>query len=172
MTQVTGGSVTSEEVLQWMGEVFSPKTGSGGSQVSSLFLFSFSFFFFFFFFFLLFFSIKTKGSRAQDAYGTTEFPGISIDGEIVPSVQLRLEDVPGRYTAADKPYPRGQILVRHKMGKEFVSGYFQCPDDTKDSFTEDGWLFFDFFFFFNILLSYYFSYFFFYFVNILSLFVF
>ena len=91
-----------------------------------------------------------KGSRAQDAYGTTEFPGISIDGEIVPSVQIRLEDVPGRYLADDKPYPRGQILVRHKMGKEFLSGYFLCPDEMKESFTEDGWFDFSFYLFNNV----------------------
>ena len=65
-TPVTGGAHTSELVLNWMKEVFAPKTTSGEEQ----------------------------GSRVQNAYGSTEFTGISVNGEISQNIELKLIDVP------------------------------------------------------------------------------
>ncbi len=80
-----------------------------------------------------------KASRVQNAYGTTEFPGISVNGVIADGVEIKLEDVPGMYTHRDTPYPRGQILVRHKTGSSYLSGYYKDPQATAESFTSDGW---------------------------------
>ena len=65
-TPVTGGSHTSETVIEWMKEIFSPKTSSGEGQ----------------------------GTRVQNAYGATEFTGISVNGEINENIELILIDVP------------------------------------------------------------------------------
>ena len=65
-TPVTGGAHTSKFVLNWMKEVFAPKTTSGEEQ----------------------------GSRVQNAYGSTEFTGIAVNGEISQNIELKLIDVP------------------------------------------------------------------------------
>ena len=86
-TPITGGSYTSPRVISWMKEVFSPLATSG----------------------------ETQGSRVQDSYGTSEFPGISCNGEINESIHLKLIDVPELgYVSTDTPHPRGEIVVRYK----------------------------------------------------------
>ena len=40
------------------------------------------------------------------------------------------------YLTTDKPYPRGELLVR---GKSTFKEYYKNPDETKKAFTEDGW---------------------------------
>jgi long-subunit acyl-CoA synthetase (AMP-forming) len=52
-------------------------------------------------------------AQVINAYGTTEVPEIASNGTINPSVEFRLVDAPEvEYTAADKPYPPGEIGVR------------------------------------------------------------
>ncbi|KAI7283964.1 acetyl-CoA synthetase-like protein [Hortaea werneckii] len=48
-----------------------------------------------------------------------------------------LEDVADmEYTSQDKPYPRGELLVR---GPTVFKEYYKNTEDTAKSFTEDGW---------------------------------
>ncbi|KAI9226754.1 MAG: hypothetical protein DHS80DRAFT_18236 [Piptocephalis tieghemiana] len=58
-------------------------------------------------------------------------------GTPVPCNEVKLVDCPDAgYTSADKPYPRGEIWIR---GTSVTQGYYQMEQETKDSFTEDGW---------------------------------
>ncbi len=67
----------------------------------------------------------------KNAYGATEFPGIAVNGEINDAVDLELVDVPDMgYRASDKPYPRGEIRVRHKGGIKPLSGYWNNDEET------------------------------------------
>lgn len=105
---VTGGAHTSPEVIKFMGELLMDKTSSGEEQ----------------------------SSRVKDSYGSTEFPGISCNGEINAEVDLELVDVAG-YTTKDKPHPRGEIRVRHKEGL-MATAYWNRPDASAEVF-KDGW---------------------------------
>jgi long-subunit acyl-CoA synthetase (AMP-forming) len=59
-----------------------------------------------------------------DAYGTTEVPGISNNGRLGPTVELKLVDAPEQgYLHTDKPFPRGEIVVRRR-GSEMVTKYW------------------------------------------------
>lgn len=54
----------------------------------------------------------------------------------MPDVECRLEDIPEMgYTQNDKPFPRGEIVVRTKT---LASGYYKDPEATQESF-QDGW---------------------------------
>jgi long-subunit acyl-CoA synthetase (AMP-forming) len=63
---VTGGGHTSEEVLQWMVQVFMPPTAT----------------------------LKEQSSRVKNAYGLSEFPGISVNGIVNGLIELELVPVP------------------------------------------------------------------------------
>ena len=63
---VTGGGHTSEEVLQWMVQVFMPPTAT----------------------------LKEQSSRVKNAYGLSEFPGISVNGIVSSLIELELVPVP------------------------------------------------------------------------------
>jgi long-subunit acyl-CoA synthetase (AMP-forming) len=63
---VTGGGHTSEEVLRWMVEVFMPPTAT----------------------------LKEQSSRVKNAYGLSEFPGISVNGVVNTTIELELVPVP------------------------------------------------------------------------------
>ena len=56
------------------------------------------------------------------------------DGEITAGVEIKLEDYMD-YKTTDKPYPRGEILVRSKTG---AHGYLNRPDLTAKSWSKDG----------------------------------
>jgi long-chain acyl-CoA synthetase len=57
-------------------------------------------------------------------------------GPIGTTCEVRLKDVPSlNYLTTDKPWPRGELLVR---GNQIFDGYYKRPDLTKDSFDEDG----------------------------------
>ncbi|KAJ3093634.1 Long chain acyl-CoA synthetase 7 peroxisomal, partial [Physocladia obscura] len=52
--------------------------------------------------------------------------------------EIKLASVPEmRYTAADKPFPRGEILLR---GANVFGGYLKDEKKTRETLTSDGWL--------------------------------
>ena len=77
-----------------------------------------------------------------EGYGSTEqgSGGTTWANRIVRSyvIDYKLRDVPelGYYTT-DKPYPRGELLVKTYMQ---FQGYFKRPDATASVFDEDGFL--------------------------------
>lgn len=82
------------------------------------------------------------------AYGMTESAGVATSqitgdydvghvGPPMPSVELCLESVPELdYRVSDKPYPRGEVLLR---GPSIFSGYFQNDEENKKTLEADGW---------------------------------
>ena len=87
-------------------------------------------------------SCMSDGNEAgvHDSYGSTEFPGISRNGEISGEVELRLEPVKlaGKtvYSPDDNPCPRGEIVVRRKDGLR--TQYWRRPELDADVW-RDGW---------------------------------
>jgi fatty acid CoA ligase FadD9 len=77
-----------------------------------------------------------------DGFGSTEVGGggITFDNRIVPHSVLdyKLVDVPelGYYTS-DKPFPRGELLVKTKT---MIKGYYKRPDATAAIYDPDGFL--------------------------------
>jgi fatty acid CoA ligase FadD9 len=74
-----------------------------------------------------------------DLYGLTEVVPVTRDGIIVrPSViDYKLIDVPELgYFATDKPYPRGELLVKSENS---TPGYYKRPEVTAEAFDEDGY---------------------------------
>eukprot|EP01118_Nematostelium_gracile_P002797 TRINITY_DN13119_c0_g1_i1.p1 TRINITY_DN13119_c0_g1~~TRINITY_DN13119_c0_g1_i1.p1 ORF type:complete len:231 (+),score=37.10 TRINITY_DN13119_c0_g1_i1:125-817(+) len=69
-----------------------------------------------------------------NGYGSTEVGGISRDGVLDPNVHFKLEDIPDlEYFNSDKPFPRGEILVKTP---HMISGYFGDQNKTKESFID------------------------------------
>ena len=53
-------------------------------------------------------------------------------------VELKLQSAPDlNYYVTDKPYPRGEVLIR---GPSIFEGYFRNKELTDSSKTVDGWL--------------------------------
>jgi len=76
-----------------------------------------------------------------DGYGSTETGGsVTLRDRILrpPVIEYKLRDVPelGYYTT-DKPYPRGELCVKTKLGSP---GYFKRPDATAGMFDEEGFI--------------------------------
>jgi fatty acid CoA ligase FadD9 len=74
-----------------------------------------------------------------DGYGLTEVGMVSKDGLITrPTViDYKLVDVPELgYFRTDKPYPRGELLVKSLTA---TPGYFKRPDVTAAAFDPDGY---------------------------------
>jgi fatty acid CoA ligase FadD9 len=74
-----------------------------------------------------------------DLYGLTEVVPVTRDGIIVrPSViDYKLIDVPELgYFTTDKPYPRGELLVKSENS---TPGYYKRPEVTAEAFDEDGY---------------------------------
>lgn len=81
-------------------------------------------------------------------YGLTETYAIALAqqegdlsvgncGAVAPSSELCLIDVPDmEYLSTDKPHPRGELLIR---GPTVFKEYWKNDEETKKSFTEDGW---------------------------------
>ena len=72
-------------------------------------------------------------------YAATECGGITNSrndeyGVIKPGIEVRLEDW-GQYKTTDKPYPRGEILVKTNLR---ASGYLNRPDLTAKAWDKDG----------------------------------
>lgn len=88
------------------------------------------------------------GVRIMQGYGMTETYAVSLGqldgdlsagncGALAPTQEACLMSVPDMdYTVEDKPYPRGELLVR---GNSTFQGYYKNEEETKKSFTEDGW---------------------------------
>jgi fatty acid CoA ligase FadD9 len=74
-----------------------------------------------------------------NGYGATEIMGVTMNNKVMrpPIIDWKLADVPELgYFRTDKPYPRGELLVKsHTM----MQGYYKKPDITKSVFDEDGY---------------------------------
>jgi long-chain acyl-CoA synthetase len=65
-----------------------------------------------------------------------EVGGIAGSKAIFRDVEHRIEDVPEMgYTSQDKPYPRGELVVK---AKGMALGYFKNEEETQKAF-KDGW---------------------------------
>jgi len=94
-----------------------------------------------------FFQIVT-GARVMQGYGMTETYALGLSqlegdlstgscGAVSACSELCLLSVPDMdYTVDDKPHPRGELLIR---GNNVFAEYYKNPEETKKSFTEDGW---------------------------------
>ncbi|MBV8790104.1 MAG: thioester reductase domain-containing protein, partial [Mycobacterium sp.] len=74
-----------------------------------------------------------------DGYGLTELLMVTKDGVISrpPVIDYKLVDVPELgYFLTDKPYPRGELLVKSATA---FSGYYNRPDVTANAFDPDGY---------------------------------
>ena len=74
-----------------------------------------------------------------DGYGSTEAGMVLFDGEVQrpPVIDYKLVDVPDLgYFATDRPYPRGELLLRTE---NMFPGYYKRPEVTAGVFDEDGY---------------------------------
>jgi fatty acid CoA ligase FadD9 len=74
-----------------------------------------------------------------DGYGLTEVGMVTKDGLMTrpPVIDYKLVDVPELgYFLTDKPYPRGELLVKSETA---TPGYFKRPDVTAKAFDPDGY---------------------------------
>jgi fatty acid CoA ligase FadD9 len=74
-----------------------------------------------------------------DGYGSTEAGMVLLDGEVQrpPVVDYKLADVPDLgYFATDRPYPRGELLLKTA---NMFPGYYKRPETTADVFDADGY---------------------------------
>ena len=74
--------------------------------------------------------------RIHESYGITECGSVAFDYNLE-EIKYRLESVPEMgYTIDDKPYPRGEIVVKTS---QMFSGYINNDEETRASLTEDGY---------------------------------
>jgi fatty acid CoA ligase FadD9 len=74
-----------------------------------------------------------------DGYGSTEAGMVSFDGEVQcpPVIDYKLVDVPDLgYFATDRPYPRGELLLKTE---NMFPGYYKRHEVTADVFDADGY---------------------------------
>jgi fatty acid CoA ligase FadD9 len=74
----------------------------------------------------------------RDGYGSTEAGIVWLDGTVQspPVIDYKLVDVPDLgYFATDKPYPRGELLLKTES---MFPGYYKRPEITADVFDADG----------------------------------
>ncbi|KAG8421591.1 medium-chain fatty acid-CoA ligase faa2 [Metarhizium acridum] len=88
------------------------------------------------------------GVRLAQAYGMTETAGavtVPLAGDFdtghvgppSPVAEICLESIPElQYSVDDKPYPRGEILVR---GPILFKGYYKNEEENKKTIEADGW---------------------------------
>ncbi|KAJ1556047.1 long-chain fatty acid-CoA ligase [Cladochytrium tenue] len=68
---------------------------------------------------------------------TEMFARLGIVGPPVPSLEIKLVDIPGmNYSTTNKPRPQGEVYIR---GPSVMRGYFGRPDLTAENITPDGW---------------------------------
>ena len=76
--------------------------------------------------------------RAIDSYGSTEFPGISSNGEVSSEIEIKLRRLDTAEPLAHAKHAHtGEILVRRKDGKK--TGYYKNDRLTQECWDEDGW---------------------------------
>src|SRR5271168_1948701 len=74
-----------------------------------------------------------------DGYGSTEAGMVLFDGEVQcpPVIDYKLVDVPDLgYFATDRPYPRGELLLKTE---NMFPGYYKRPEVTADVFDANGY---------------------------------
>jgi fatty acid CoA ligase FadD9 len=74
-----------------------------------------------------------------DGYGSTEAGMVLLDGEVQrpPVIDYKLVDVPDLgYFATDRPYPRGELLLKTE---NTFPGYYKRPEVTADVFDVQGY---------------------------------
>ena len=88
------------------------------------------------------------GTHFFQGYGLTESYACSLVqlkgdlspgncGPPAPCAEACVADLPDmEYMSTDKPYPRGELLLR---GPSMFKEYYRNEEETKNSFTEDGW---------------------------------
>lgn len=88
------------------------------------------------------------GNEFIQGYGLTETYAIALAqvegdmsagncGAVSPVSELCLMDVPDmEYLSTDKPFPRGELLIR---GPSVFKEYYKNPKETQDAILEDGW---------------------------------
>ena len=105
-----GGATPIPEVQLWLKKIFSHVTiteNYGATETGNI----------------------TSSGRASYSASSSNNDCVMSDG-----VQVRLEDW-GEYKSTDKPYPRGEIIVKTNF---IADGYLNRPDLTEKAFTEDG----------------------------------
>jgi fatty acid CoA ligase FadD9 len=73
-----------------------------------------------------------------DGYASTESGLVALNGQILrpPTIDYKLVDVPELgYFITDRPYPRGELLMK---SEGMFGGYYGRPDLTADVFDADG----------------------------------
>ncbi|NKE56932.1 carboxylic acid reductase [Lentzea sp. PSKA42] len=78
------------------------------------------------------------GIPLYDMYGSTEVPGIAVNGALMcpPVIDYKLADVPEfGYFRTDTPHPRGELRLK----ADGIPGYYKQPELTADLFDEDGY---------------------------------
>jgi fatty acid CoA ligase FadD9 len=78
-------------------------------------------------------------TRLVDGYGSTEAGMAMYDGVVQrpPVIDYKLVDVPDLgYFATDRPYPRGEFLIKTE---NMFPGYYKRPEVTADVFDADGY---------------------------------
>ncbi len=88
------------------------------------------------------------GAKVYEVYGQTETNGPATlthprdttsghVGGVIPSMKLRLKDLPDLgYLSSNDP-PQGEIQF---FGTNTFKGYFKNPEKTAEAFSEDGWI--------------------------------
>jgi fatty acid CoA ligase FadD9 len=77
--------------------------------------------------------------HVTDLYGLTEVVPLTRDGVFIrpPVLDYKLIDVPELgYFTTDKPYPRGELLVKSSSA---TPGYYKRPEITAEVFDDDGY---------------------------------
>lgn len=83
-----------------------------------------------------------QGYGLTESFGATlgQLPGdhdVGTCGVPLSCIEVCLLSVPDmEYTVDDKPYPRGELLLR---GPSVFKEYYKNEEETKKAFTEDGW---------------------------------
>ncbi|KAI9102624.1 hypothetical protein DFS34DRAFT_609930 [Phlyctochytrium arcticum] len=79
--------------------------------------------------------------QTETSGGATQTDGRDLSsghiGSPSPHCEVKLLDVPSMsYTSQDKPFPRGEILIR---GANVFKGYYKSPEKTAETLDADGW---------------------------------
>ena len=85
------------------------------------------------------FAEELLGIHLVDGYGSTEAGAVFVDGQVQrpPVSDYTLLDVPELgYFHTDRPYPRGELLVKSET---LIPGYYRRPEVTAAMFDADGY---------------------------------